>query len=197
MKGQTEARLNRSRLWFCSKKEGDECISQWGGKGQPDISCSVLLTFKRVFVLQLSGADQEVAYQFFVRTMFFNHDFGKLTQRPMGTLCNMSMTPPPRPSPPQTNKQNPLVLFLCSRSSRQSGRFFTDLCWSKPDSFLRQCRVTTRWPSLLTSWLTIHCVGLLGRAPRNVTPSFSFTLEGETKTGDMKSRLQDAWGLGS
>ncbi len=51
-----------------------------------------------------------------------------------------------------------------------------DLCWSKLDSFLRQWRVTTRWPSLLTSWLTIHWVGLLGRAPRNVTPSFNFTL---------------------
>lgn len=70
MRGQTVARLNRSRLWLCSKREGDECISQWGGKGQPDISCSVLLTFTRVFVLQLSGADQKVAYQFFARTMF-------------------------------------------------------------------------------------------------------------------------------
>lgn len=152
-----------------------------GAKGQPDISCSVLLTFKGVFVLQLSGAHRKVVYQLCAQTMFFNHIFRKLTQRPLGTLCNIKTTSPPTP-PLKTN-----VLFLRS-SSKQSSRFLTDLCWSKPDSFLRQCRVTTRWPSLLTSWLTIHCVGLLGRAPRNVTPSFSFTLEERKTKTYMKPR---------
>lgn len=103
MRGQTMAR-NRSCLWFCSKKKKREkkkveYISQRGAKGQPDISCSVLLTFKRVFVLQLSGAHQKVVYQFCAQTMFFNHTFRKLTQRPLGTLCYINMfffTPPLR-----------------------------------------------------------------------------------------------------
>lgn len=68
-----------------------------GAKGQPDISCSVLLTFQRVFVLQLSGAHRKVVYQFCAQTMFFNQVFRKLTQRPLGTLCNIKTTPrPPR-----------------------------------------------------------------------------------------------------
>lgn len=49
--------------------------------------------------------------------------------------------------------------------------------WVKLLSFLRQWRVTILWPSLLTSWLTVHATGLLARAPRNATPSFSLTLK--------------------
>ena len=49
--------------------------------------------------------------------------------------------------------------------------------WPKLFSFLRQWRVTTLWPSLLTSWLTVHATGLLALAPRNATPSFSLTLK--------------------
>lgn len=49
--------------------------------------------------------------------------------------------------------------------------------WLKLFSFLRQCRVTILWPSLLTSWLTVHITGLLALAPRKATPSFSLTLK--------------------
>lgn len=49
--------------------------------------------------------------------------------------------------------------------------------WLKLFSFLRQWRVTILWPSLLTSWLTVHTTGLLALAPRKATPSFSLTLE--------------------
>lgn len=49
--------------------------------------------------------------------------------------------------------------------------------WLKLCSFLRQWRVTILWPSLLTSWLTVHITGLLALAPRNATPSFSLTLK--------------------
>lgn len=49
--------------------------------------------------------------------------------------------------------------------------------WLKLFSFLRQWRVTTPWPSLLRSWLTVHTTGLLALAPRNATPSFSLTLQ--------------------
>lgn len=49
--------------------------------------------------------------------------------------------------------------------------------WLKLFSFLRQWRVTILWPSLLTSWLTVHITGLLALAPRNATPSFSLTLK--------------------
>lgn len=69
--GRAMARLNRSRLWFYSEKVGDEYISQWAGlKASPDISRSVLLTFKGVFVLWLSGAHRKVVYQFCGKTMF-------------------------------------------------------------------------------------------------------------------------------
>lgn len=44
-------------------------------------------------------------------------------------------------------------------------------------SFRRQWRVTILWPSLLTSWLTVHTTGLLALAPRKATPSFSLTLK--------------------
>lgn len=60
-----------------------------------------------------------------------------------------------------------------------SNFFCANLSISKLDSFLWQRMVTTRCPSLLTSWFTIHCVGLLGRAPRNITPSLNLTLWGK------------------
>ena len=53
--------------------------------------------------------------------------------------------------------------------------------WLKLFSFLRQWRVTTLWPSLLTSWLTVHATGLLALAPRKAMPSFSLTLQREGK----------------
>lgn len=53
--------------------------------------------------------------------------------------------------------------------------------WLKLLSFRRQWRVTTLWPSLLTSWLTVQTTGLLALAPRNATPSFSLTLTQKNK----------------
>lgn len=66
--------------------------------------------------------------------------------------------------------------------------------WLKLLSFLRQWRVTTLWPSLLTSWLTVHTTGSLALAPRNATPSFSFTLQQKNSNNKQKNIELDGTG---
>ncbi len=81
--------------------------------------------------------------------------------------------------------------FIHTLNNSADGVSWTYL-WLKLFSFLRQWRVTTRWPSLLTSWLTVHITGLLARAPRNATPSFSFTLQQSTNKPNKHIKSDDS-----